>query len=129
MKTDFQVSDGFVIKTYAVPPNLPTIQTFPELFSNGSEPVTDSSDAVANSSTAKDVVPVAVYLVEPRRASSAVLKFSGTIGQQNRMDKRSATITAFSHFVLHSTACQYMFADIQGGCCYFRAGRSFNNAI
>ncbi|KAH7929146.1 hypothetical protein BV22DRAFT_1081458 [Leucogyrophana mollusca] len=46
--------------------------------------------------------------------SSAVLKFSGTIGMRNHIDKRSATIMAFSHFVLENTACEYMFADIQG---------------
>ena len=57
---------------------------------------------------------LSVYLVEPRRASSAVLKFSGTLGMNNRVDKRSATIMAFSHFVLEDSACQYMFADIQG---------------
>ncbi|KAL0957437.1 hypothetical protein HGRIS_001234 [Hohenbuehelia grisea] len=28
--------------------------------------------------------------------------------------KKSATIKAFSHFVLQETACQYMFSDIQG---------------
>ena len=59
-------------------------------------------------------VLASVYLVEPRRASSAVLKFSGTLGAQNHQDKRSATVMAFSHFVIEDTACQYMFADIQG---------------
>jgi hypothetical protein len=57
---------------------------------------------------------VSVYLVEPRRASSAVLKFSGTLGMPHRSDRRSATIMAFSHFVLENAACRYMFADIQG---------------
>lgn len=55
-----------------------------------------------------------VFLVEPRRLSSAVLKYSGTLGVTNRSEKRSATMTAFSHWVIESTACQYMFADIQG---------------
>ena len=58
--------------------------------------------------------PTSIYLVEPRRVSSAVLKFSGTLGIRNRTDKRSATIMAFSHFVLESSACEYMFADLQG---------------
>ena len=57
---------------------------------------------------------VSVYLVEPRRASSAVLKFSGALGMLQRFDRRSATIMAFSHFVLEEAACGYMFADIQG---------------
>ncbi|KZP10252.1 kinase-like protein, partial [Athelia psychrophila] len=55
-----------------------------------------------------------IYLVEPRRVSTAVLKFSGTLGVRNGIDKRTATISAFSHFVVGSTACNYMFADIQG---------------
>lgn len=55
-----------------------------------------------------------VYLVEPLRASSAVLKFSGTLGQRLRSDKRTGTILAFSHFVFDVTACQYMFCDLQG---------------
>jgi hypothetical protein len=55
-----------------------------------------------------------VYLVEPRRASSAVLKFSGTLATHNHLDKWSATIMAFSHFIIEDTACLYMFADIQG---------------
>ncbi|KAG2088736.1 uncharacterized protein F5147DRAFT_532075, partial [Suillus discolor] len=46
--------------------------------------------------------------------SSAVLKFSGTLGICNHTDKRSATIMAFSHFWLESSACEYMFADLQG---------------
>jgi len=32
----------------------------------------------------------------------------------NRTEKRSATIMAFSHFVVENSACHYMFADIQG---------------
>lgn len=55
-----------------------------------------------------------VFLVEPRRLSTAVLKFSGTLGVTSRSEKRSATMTAFSHWVIEGTACQYMFADIQG---------------
>ena len=79
-----------------------------------------------------------VYLVEPRRASSAVLKFSGTLGMRNGQDKRSATIMAFSHFVLEDSACRYMFADIQGDSvllrepclfidCYYIAGSMDRN--
>ena len=56
----------------------------------------------------------AVYLVEPRRISTAVRKFSGTLGVSNRPDKLSATIMAFSHFVIQETACEYMFSDLQG---------------
>ena len=59
-------------------------------------------------------VLASVYLVESCHASSAVLKFSGTLSAQNCQDKQSATVMAFSHFVLEDTTCQYMFADIQG---------------
>jgi hypothetical protein len=57
---------------------------------------------------------VAVYLVEPSWASSAVLKFSGTLGMPHCSDRQSVTIMAFSHLVLENTACRYMFTDIQG---------------
>lgn len=55
-----------------------------------------------------------VYLVEPRRLTSTVLKFSGTLGTSTRNDLRSLTMAAFAHFVAEQTACQYIFADIQG---------------
>ncbi|KAG9227116.1 hypothetical protein CCMSSC00406_0009648 [Pleurotus cornucopiae] len=42
----------------------------------------------------------AVYLVEPRRTSFAVLKFSGTLGTLNNIDQKTATMSAFSHYVL-----------------------------
>jgi hypothetical protein len=77
----------------------------------------DAADCFGDTDDEEDILLMSVYLVEPRRLSSAVLKFSGTIGQQNRNNKRSTTMTAFSHFVLHNTACQYMFADIQGKLC------------
>lgn len=54
------------------------------------------------------------YLVEPRRTSTAVTKFSGTFGATRKADKISATISAFSHFVMGHTACTMVFADIQG---------------
>jgi hypothetical protein len=56
------------------------------------------------------------YLVEPLRASTAVVKFSGTFGASKKSDKLSATITAFSHFIAEKTACQLIFADLQGTC-------------
>ncbi|KAN0109248.1 Protein kinase-like domain containing protein [Russula decolorans] len=95
--TYFQVSDGFLIKAYANDPS-PEPEERPE----------DLADFVGKSTL------VSVYLVEPRRASSAVLKFSGALGMPHRFDRRSATIMAFSHFVLEEAACGYMFADIQG---------------
>ena len=94
---DFQVSSGFLIKTYTNNP-IPEPEQQPE----------GLADFVGTSTL------VSIYLVEPRRASSAVLKFSGALGVSHRFDRRSATIMAFSHFVLEVAACRYMFADIQG---------------
>jgi hypothetical protein len=90
----FQISQGFLIKTY------------------NNQPPRGSFEDATEGETCRTVS--SVYLVEPRRASSAVLKFSGTLGMNNRTDKCTATMMAFSHFVLESSACQYMFADIQG---------------
>jgi len=94
--TFFQVSNGFLIKIYR----------------DDAGPQNEAEDGVA-----ENIIPpllLSVYLVEPRRASSAVLKFSGTLGMHNRFDRRSASVMAFSHFVVESSACKYMFADIQG---------------
>jgi hypothetical protein len=109
----FQVSDGFLIKTYDTAVTIP---------SRGPGPVPLPTDEfaviplVSDEDTELSVTRqlTSVYLVEPRRVSSAVLKFSGTLGMRNGQDKRSATIMAFSHFVLEDSACRYMFADIQG---------------
>ena len=87
----FQVLDGFLIKIYQAQEGIP-----------------DSMDDELNSSLS------AVYLVEPCCISTAVQKFSGTLGVSNQPDKLSATIMAFSHFVIQETACEYMFSDLQG---------------
>ena len=108
----FHVSDGFLIKTYHV--------------RNANGPGSaDTSSFGEDGSDNHTRVLTSVYLVEPRRASSAVLKFSGTLGAQNRQDKRSATIMAFSHFVVEDTACQYMFADIQGSHLFYFMSHSY----
>ncbi|KAG1782532.1 kinase-like domain-containing protein [Suillus placidus] len=96
----FQVSDGFIIKTYSDAGQVVDVEA--ELQTPISEDIIPTHE------------PTSIYLVEPRRVSSAVLKFSGTLGVRNRTDKRSATIMAFSHFILESSACEYMFADLQG---------------
>ena len=99
--TVFRVTDGFlqVIKSYT--PATP--------------PLVEDSASDNDATPETDLKLAAVYLVEPLRASSAVLKFSGTLGQRTRSgDKRTATILALSHFVVDNTACKYMFADIQG---------------
>ncbi|KAG0692692.1 kinase-like domain-containing protein [Suillus ampliporus] len=96
----FQVSDGFIIKTYCDAGQVVDVEA--ELQRPISEDIIPTHE------------PTSIYLVEPRRVSSAILKFSGTLGVHNRTDKWSATIMAFSHFVLESSACEYMFADLQG---------------
>ena len=55
-----------------------------------------------------------VYLAEPLRLTTTVVKFSGTLGSTTRSDLRSLTVTAYSHYVAEQTACRYIFADIQG---------------
>ncbi|KAJ7071775.1 kinase-like domain-containing protein, partial [Mycena belliarum] len=55
------------------------------------------------------------YLVEPLRSSTAVEKFSGTIGgSDNSTNKISSTMTALTHYILQSTACRLAFTDLQG---------------
>ncbi|KAF7970555.1 hypothetical protein HWV62_23733 [Athelia sp. TMB] len=98
----FQVSDAFIMKAYDPVLERP-VEKDPIPPGMGSE---DEEDPITSFKQ--------VFLVEPRRLSSAVIKFSGTLGVTNRNEKRSATMTAFSHWVIENTACEYMFADIQG---------------
>ncbi|KAM6501453.1 hypothetical protein JOM56_004467 [Amanita muscaria] len=108
---DFHVSEGFLIKLYRAATTTATLNA--DL--NEAASRSTDSDTVKNSELHCDSeILTAVYLVEPRRASTAVHKYSGTLGVSSRIDKKSATMMAFSHFVLESTACTYMFADIQG---------------
>ena len=60
-----------------------------------------------------------IYLVEPMRLTSTVIKYSGTLGSTTRTDLRSLTMAAFAHYAAQETACQYVFADIQGTSPYF----------
>lgn len=98
MPSAFQVSKGFLIRIYKT-------KTAPDEFSSGLE--LDGSPPASRT-------VIATYLVEPRRASSAVLKFSGTLGSSKAVSKKFATIHAFSHFVASDSACEYVFADLQG---------------
>ena len=102
----FQVSNGFLVKIY-------------KEANNGSP-----SQNKAEDSPSKSIIPpslLSVYLVEPRQALTAGLKFSGTLRMHNRFDRQSASIMAFSHFVVENSACKYMFADIQ--CMFMPAAR------
>ncbi|KAF4568636.1 hypothetical protein EYR36_010649 [Pleurotus pulmonarius] len=84
---NLRVSDGFLIKVFETKPN-------------------DTEVARPNVQ--------AVYLVEPRRASTVAFKFTGTMSISSKRDKRTQTVLAFIHYVLQITACKYMFADMQG---------------
>ncbi|KAF4586440.1 hypothetical protein EYR38_010716 [Pleurotus pulmonarius] len=89
----FHVSEGFLIKSYSKGEPLFIPEGEPEM-------APEKFDAV--------------YLVEPRRTSFAVIKFSGTLGTLNNIDQKTATMSAFSHYVLEQSACVFMFSDIQG---------------
>lgn len=55
-----------------------------------------------------------VFLVEPRRSTTRVQKYTGTMDNQSWSDLLSATINAFAHFVAADSACEYLLADLQG---------------
>ena len=73
----------------------------------------ESTDQQLNDESLDEEV-AEVYLVEPMRLTSTVIKYSGTLGSTTRTDMRSMTMAAFAHYVVEETACQYVFADIQG---------------
>ncbi|TRM66468.1 kinase-like domain-containing protein [Schizophyllum amplum] len=54
------------------------------------------------------------FLVEPLRASVVVQKYSGTLTTTTDRSPLISTIMALSHFVIHTTAAQFAFADLQG---------------
>ena len=103
MLSEFDVSDAFLIKLYKPPSSVPP-----------AENPTDGGDD--NDHTHDDPTEelMGVYLVEPIRLTTTVVKFSGTLGSTTRRDLRSLTVAAFAHYVAQETACRYMFADIQG---------------
>ncbi|KAH7904525.1 kinase-like domain-containing protein [Hygrophoropsis aurantiaca] len=110
---NFQISEGFLIKICdETDPKQATADPTVDPTAENDEDEFD--EPLANEARDKLRGVSAVYLVEPRRLSSAVTKYSGTLGMRNRIDKQYATIMAFSHFVIESSACEYMFADIQG---------------
>ncbi|KAI1785491.1 kinase-like domain-containing protein [Ganoderma leucocontextum] len=103
---EFDVSDGFLIKIYkpgSAPAATPAVDESVLVSEPGTESLDKSPDEVAE-----------VYIVEPLRLTSTVVKFSGTLGTTTRRDLRSLTMAAFAHYVAQETACQYVFADIQG---------------
>ena len=100
---EFDVSDGFLIKLYKTSsPTVPRVGHADGNHDDDNAPV-ESIEEVS-----------AVYLVEPLRLTTTVIKFSGTLGSTTRNDLRSLTMNAYAHYVAQETACRYIFADIQG---------------
>lgn len=62
-----------------------------------------------------------VFLVEPRRSTTRVEKYTGTMDNQSWSDHLGATINAFAHFVVMESACEYVLADLQGKSCFLLA--------
>ncbi|KAJ7030548.1 hypothetical protein C8F04DRAFT_1263844 [Mycena alexandri] len=84
--------------------------------------VSDGFAIIVQSRSSEQDVNLA-YLVEPLRTSTIVEKFSGTIGgSDNIPNKVSATMAAFTHFILEKTACRIAFTDLQGSLHYSKAG-------
>ncbi|KAJ7170405.1 kinase-like domain-containing protein, partial [Mycena crocata] len=58
------------------------------------------------------------WLVERKRPTT-VIKYSGTlVHRSNHRDMRSATISAFAHFVFGHSKASYILADLQGMFCH-----------
>ena len=108
---EFDVSEGFLMKIYksgpAPPPAPAPASAADESELVGERPSNESADKSPEEVTG-------VYMVEPMRLTPTVVKFSGTLGSTTRTDLRSSTMAAFAHYVAQATACQYIFADIQG---------------
>ncbi|PIL33491.1 hypothetical protein GSI_04114 [Ganoderma sinense ZZ0214-1] len=100
---EFDVSDAFLIKSYK-----PSTSTVPPVEHIDG----DHEEDRAHAESIKEVS--AVYLVEPLRLTTTVVKFSGTFGSTTRTELRSLTVSAYAHYVAEQTACRYIFADIQG---------------
>ena len=97
------MSEAFLIKSYKL--SLPVVPP--------TEPAEgDVDQGSANVDIFEEVS--SVYLVEPLRLTTSVVKFSGTLGSTSHTDMRSLTMSAFAHYVAEKTACLYVFADIQG---------------
>ena len=112
--TEFDVSDGFLMKIYK-PGSAPA----PASATDESEPVDEHPSDESLGKSPDEVTEV--YIVEPLRLTPTVVKFSGTLGSTTRTDLRSSTMAAFAHYVAQATACQYIFADIQGVSSFLRA--------
>lgn len=100
---EFDVSEAFLIKLYKPSSSIasPTERT-------------DGDHGEGNAPAEPTEEVSGVYLVEPLRLTTTIVKFSGTLGSTTRSDLRSLTVTAYAHYVAQQTACRYIFADIQG---------------
>ena len=131
LRVEFDVSDGFLMKIYKpvpleafaagpgsgsgsspAPESASSLAPGSTTAADGSEPASEQPNHESPSKVPEEVAEI--YLVEPWRLTSTVVKYSGTLGSTTRTDLRSVTMAAFAHYVARETACQYVFADIQG---------------
>ena len=101
---EFDVSEAFLIKSYKLGSLVAEV------------PLPEQDNRVYDDEAGAELIEEVsgVYLAEPLRLTTTVVKFSGTLGSTTRSDLRSLTVTAFAHYVAVQTACRYIFADIQG---------------
>ena len=114
---EFEVSDGFLIKSYPPSPTRITEPGEPADTARSESSVEkegDTSDITPGEEESPPPVPSAIYLVEPYRRNQAVMRFSGTLGVNRTGDQRSTTMAAFAHYMAQETGCTCIFADIQG---------------
>lgn len=106
--SEFDVSGTFLIKLYKSSSAPPT-----ENASDGDNADDDHAhDDHAHNNPMEEIS--GIYLVEPMRLTTTVVKFSGTLSLTTCNDLRSLTVTVFAHYVAQETACHYIFTDIQG---------------
>lgn len=124
LHTDFSVTEAFIIKVYthqsaALCKVSFSLTCFVLTKRQNAATSTSSENSEADSLLAQTLEDdtdklCAIYLVEPKRVTTVVQKFSGTLGTTSRRDQQAITMAAFAHFVIEFTRCYYMIADIQG---------------
>ena len=139
MLTGFEVSDGFLIKSYTSRPTtpLPATQSWGETRTSQSEESADQADKPPEQGKEgeSEVPPPnarvvsAVYLVEPYRRSPAVMRYSGTLSANWSGDQRSTTMGAFAHYMAQETGCRCIFGDIQGAYLHIHSQRRGNQRL
>ncbi|KIO16270.1 hypothetical protein M407DRAFT_34077 [Tulasnella calospora MUT 4182] len=117
----FRFTDGFMIDVPAAKkPRKKSVQARSSTASSGSlvpygsldNEKSDAEDSWDSEEPDEDLAEV--FLVEPRRSTTRVAKYTGTLDNQNWSDLLGATVNAFAHFVAMDSACEYLLADLQG---------------